>query len=73
MTGRVTRPILILALRGELRGPNGSCARGRDVPRTMREALIGRDHDPYNRASAHGEYGKGVRARGACRTGSEVR
>ena len=38
-----------------------------------RKTLIGRDHDPYNRASATGECGKGVHAREACRAGSAVR
>ena len=38
-----------------------------------RKTLIGRDHGPYNRASAAGECGKGVHAREACRAGPAVR
>ena len=41
--------------------------------RKTRKALIGPDHDPYNRASATGECGKGVHTREACGAGSAVR
>ena len=38
-----------------------------------RNTLIGRDLGPYNRASATGEYGKGVYAREVRREGSAMR
>ena len=41
--------------------------------KVCRKALIGRDHDPYNRASASGECGKGVYARKARRRSPVVR
>ena len=42
------------------------------VPALDRKALIGRDHDPYNLASATGECGKGVHAHDARRVGSAL-